>query len=183
MKTALIFKELSAHMVKGLMLHDQMADYYDFLNLHGYKRCHEYHAKCEMEGYRHLHRYYINHFHRLVEEDNVPNPDAIPASWYRYSRQEVDTGTKRTAVKAGIEKWVAWEKETKSFYERMYHELEEAGEIASANFLCGYIKAVDKELKWAERKHIDLATVDYDIGYIMGQQDHLHDWYMEKMGK
>ena len=176
-----IFRELSSHMIKGVMIHDQLADYYDFLNLHGYKRCHEYHAKCEMCGYRHLHRYYINHYNRLVEEENIPNPDTIPASWYRYTRQEVDANTKRNAVKNGIEKWVAWEKETKELYQRMYHELEELGEIAAAKMLCCYIKSVDKELKWAERKHINLETADYSIGYILGEQDHLHDWYKEKM--
>ena len=35
-----IFSKLSGHMIKGLMIHDQMSDYYDFLSLRGYKRCH-----------------------------------------------------------------------------------------------------------------------------------------------
>ena len=26
-----IFRDLSAHMVKGVMIHEQLADYYDFL--------------------------------------------------------------------------------------------------------------------------------------------------------
>lgn len=176
-----IFKELSSHMIKGVMIHEQMSDYYDFLNLHGYKRCHEYHAKCEMRGMRKLHRYFINHYNRLIEEENIENPNLIPASWYRYTRQEVDTNTKRNAVKTGIEKWVAWEKETKELYETMYDELMSLGEVASANKLSCYIHKVDKELKWATRKHINLVTADYDIGYILGEQDHLHDWYKEKM--
>ena len=38
-----IFAELGAHMIKGLMIHNQMMVYYDFLYLPGYSKCHEYH--------------------------------------------------------------------------------------------------------------------------------------------
>lgn len=176
-----IFRQLSSHMTKGVMIHEQMADYYDFLNLHGYKRCHEYRSKCEMRHLRKLHRYFINHYNRLIEEDPIQNPDVIPSSWYRYTRQEVDTNTKRNAVKTGIEKWVSWETETKALYEKMFKELMEIGEVSTANRMCCYIKGVDHELKVAQRTHIDLVTVDYDIGYIMGKQDSMHDKYKEKM--
>lgn len=176
-----VFKTMSSHMIKGIMIHEQMSDYYDFLNLHGYKRCHEYHMHCEMKNMRKLHRYFINHFNRLIEEDQIANPDSIPSSWYRYTRQEVDVNTKRSAVKTGIEKWVAWEQETKDLYQKMYKELCEIGEVAAAKKICKFIRDVDCELKWAQRKHLNLVTVDYDIGYILGEQDHLHDWYKEKM--
>ena len=176
-----IFKQISAHMIKGVMIHEQLSDYYDFLNLHGYKRCHEYHARCEMRSMRHLHRYFINHFGRLIEEEQIENPDVIPASWYRYKRDEVDVNTKRNAVKSGIEKWLAWETETKDLYQRMYKELMEIGEVAAAKKIGCLVCAVDKELKWAQRKHINLVSADYGIGYILGEQDHLHDWYKEKM--
>ena len=36
-----IFANLSAHMIEGLMIHDQMASYYKFLNLRSYAECHE----------------------------------------------------------------------------------------------------------------------------------------------
>ena len=176
-----IFRDLSTHGIKGVMLHEQMADYYDFLNLHGYKRCHEYHMFCEMKALRKLHRYFINHFNRLIEEDAFENPDAIPSSWYRYKRQDVDANTKRSAVKSGIEKWVSWEEETKDLYQKMYKELMDIGEVAAAKKVACMVHDVDCELKWAQRKHIDLVTADYSISYIMGEQNYLHDWYVDKM--
>ena len=176
-----IFSEMSGHMIKGLMFHDQMSDYYDFLSLRGYKRCHEWHYKTEMCGYRKLHRYAINHFGKLIEEKRVEDPEAIPQSWYRYNRNEVDAGTKRNAVKAGVEKWVSWEKETKALYERMYRELVGLGEDAAAIFVQKYIEDVDCELKWAERKAIELADVDYNLGFVVGEQTRLHDKYKRKM--
>ena len=168
-------------MIKGVMLHEQMADYYDFLNLHGYKRCHEYHSKCEMHSMRKLHKYYINHFNRLIEETSIDDPAVIPTSWFKYSRQDVDANTKRQAVKSGIEKWVAWEQNTKSLYQRMYNELCSIDEIAAAKKVACLIKDVDGELKWAQRRHISLVAADYDMGYILSEQRYLHDWYKEKM--
>ena len=176
-----IFSEIIAHGIKGVMTHVQLSDYYDFLNLHGYKRCHEYHAICEMKDMEHLKKYYINHYNRLIEDKPIENPAVIPASWYPYSRQDIDVPTKRSAVKSGIESWVAWEKSTKNLYEQMYTELINIGEIASAEMIAKFIHKVDKELKWATRKHIDLVTADYSISYIMGEQDHLHDWYKNKI--
>ena len=49
-----IFSKVSAHMIKGMMIHDQLASYYDFLNLHGFKRCHDYHYNKEAKAYRAL---------------------------------------------------------------------------------------------------------------------------------
>ena len=34
-----VFSRLTAHMVKGFMMHDQMATAYNFLGLKGYKKC------------------------------------------------------------------------------------------------------------------------------------------------
>lgn len=176
-----IFSELSSHMIKGLMIHDQMSDYYDFLSLRGYKRCHEYHYKTEMCSYRKLHRYFINHFGKLIEERRIDDPETIPSSWYRYNRSEVDANTKRTAVKNGIEKWVSWEKETKQLYEKAYRELMQANEEAAAIFLQHFVEYVDCELKYAERKKIELEAVDYSLAFIIGEQTKLHDKYKGKM--
>ena len=176
-----IFTELSGHMIKGLMIHDQMADYYDFLSLRGYKRAHEYHYKKEMCAYRRLHRYVIDHYGKLIEEKRIEDPEIIPQSWYRYKRDEVDAATKRNAVKNGIEKWVAWEKETKALYQMAYRELMAANENAAAIFMQKFIADVDCELKWAERKAIELNSVDYSLAFIIGEQKHIHDKYKGKM--
>lgn len=174
------FSELSAHMIKGLMIHDQMADYYDFLSLSGYKRAHEYHYKKEMCSYRKLHRYFINHFGRLIEERRIEDPEIIPSSWLRYTRKEVDAGTKRNAVKNAIEKWVSWEKETKALFEKSFRDLSAANETAAAIFIQDFIKDVDCELKFAERKQLELEAVDYSLAFIISEQKRLHDKYKRK---
>ena len=75
----------------------------------------------------------------------------------------------------------AWEKETKSLYQMAYRELMALKEEAAAIFIQHYIEAVDCELKWAERKAIELETVDYNLAFIIGEQKRLHDKYKRKM--
>ena len=172
-----IFSNISAHFIKGLMFHDQMANYYDFLQLRGYKRCHEYHFKAESCNYRKLNRYYINHYNKLIEEQRVDDPKVIPESWYKYKREDVDIQTKRQAIKSAMFKWVSWERETKEKLQQAYMQLIDENEVASAIFIGKFIEDVDCELKWAERKYIDLSSVDFDMTYILGEQKKLHDKY------
>ena len=61
-----IYGRISKHMILGMMIHDQLANYYDFLGLKGYKRCHEYHFLSETCAYRGLNRYFINHHNKLI---------------------------------------------------------------------------------------------------------------------
>lgn len=176
-----IYAELSAHMIKGLMAHEQLANYYDFLGLKGYKRCHEYHYLDETCNYRRLCRYFINHHNKLIPYKDVEDPKVIPQSWYRYTRQEVDNNTKMNAVKNGISVWVDWEKETKHLYEQMYKELIDLGEVASAMEIKKFLCCVDEELKYAERKQLDLKAIDYSLEIIVPCQKDIHEKYKAKM--
>lgn len=165
-----IYSATSEHMLKGMMLHEQLADYYLFLGLCGYKRFHERQYKLESEGYRKLHRYFIEHHHKLIRRPAVSPDDIIPQSWYSHDRFDVDTSTVRKGVKEGLERWVAWERETKMVFEQMYDELVHIGEIASAMFFREYICDVDEELKTAENYWQEKKINDYSIESIMHDQ-------------
>ena len=172
-----IFSDLSAHFIKGMMVHDQLANYYDFLSLRGYKRCHEYHFKKESCSYRKLNRFFINHYNKLIMEKSVSDPNIIPESWYRYSRDEIDVQTKKNAIKNGLEQWIRWETETLTKLQQAQLDLYDDGEVASALFINKFIKNVECELKHAKRKQIELAAVEYDMSYILGEQKRIHDEY------
>lgn len=178
-----IYGKLSQHMIQGMMIHEQLANYYDFLGLKGYKRCHEYHYLAETCNYRGLCRYYINHHNKLIPDLPVDNPEAIPKSWYKYTRQDVDTNTKRSAVKDGLDMWVKWERDTKELYEDMYKELIDIGEVASACKVKELIHDVDCELKKAERYQLNKKATDYNIESIISEQDKKHKKYQHKMEK
>lgn len=78
-----IFAKLNSHMIEGIMLHDQFASYYDFLNLVGYKRCHKYRALHEMKARRKTLEYYTSHFGKLAEDIKATDPKVIPAKLVR----------------------------------------------------------------------------------------------------
>ena len=176
-----IYADIAAHMIKGLMIHEQLANYYDFLGLEGYKRCHEYHYIEESVEYRGLCRYYINHHNRLILDKEIEAPDIIPESWYDHVRQDVDTSTKKNAVKTGLASWVDWETKTKKFYEKMWKELIDIDEVASACKIKELIHDVDKELKKATRYLLNKEAIGYDIGAIIAEQGKMHNKYKKKI--
>jgi hypothetical protein len=114
---------------------------------------------------------------------SVSDPKIIPDSWYKYTRQDVDSATKKTAVKNGLQVWVDWEKETKKLYEESYKELFDLGEIAAAMKIKELVCDVDCELKKAERYQLDKKAVDYDMITIMSEQEEFHHHYKEKAEK
>ena len=79
-------------------------------------------------------------------------------------------------------KWINWEKETKTLYQSMRLELYALGEVAAALDLDKYIMDVDKELRHAEKKLLELETIGYDIVKIMESQEELYKKYKKKLG-
>ena len=73
-------------------------------------------------------------------------------------------------MKAGLEMWIEWEKDTQKLYQELYTELIELGEIASANYVSGCINDVTEELKEAECYYLNKKIRDYDIADIMDEQ-------------
>ena len=178
-----IFTKLSGHMIKGLMVHEQLANYYDFLGLDGYRECHEYHFLKESLEYRKLCRYYVNHYNKLIPETEFENPEVIPESWYRYERKDVDISTKKNAIKQGLEMWVEWESESKRLYEDMYKEMMANGSVASAKFLSEYIADVDEELQTAVGYWISKESMGYDMSVIVSEQKDKLKKYKDKIGE
>lgn len=176
-----VFQEVSKHQLIGVMFHAQMTDYFDFLNLHGYKKMSEYHAVEEMKSYKDIHSYVLNHYNKLIRDSAFENPNVIPEGWYEHVRQDVDINTKRQSVKDAFIKWAEWEKGTKAFYSEMYKELCNQNEVAAAQRILNLVEDVDTELKWVERKLIELSSTDYSMEFIIDEQTYYFEFYKNKM--
>lgn len=171
-----VFMELSEHMLKGLMFHEEMANYFAFLCLEGYSYCHEHHYEEESKSYRKVTNYYITHYNRLVaKRGGLESPRVIPATWYGYDRKAVDANTKRNGIKDAIQAWIDWENDTKELYEEKYIELCNLKEVAAALFIKQFIEDVDCELKEAETEMLNLMAINFDMPYIMGEQEELKE--------
>lgn len=176
-----IYKKIASHQIQGMMIHEQLANYYDFLGLKGYKRCHEYHFLVETLSYRSVCRYFINHHNKMIEEDKLDNPNVIPQNWFKYKRQDVDNATRKNAVKEGLDTWLSWERDTKELYQQMYGELYNVGEFASACKIKELIESVDHELKQVERYALSKKATDYNMSDIIAEQGKKHDKYERLM--
>lgn len=176
-----IFKDIAGHMIEGMMFHQQLSEYYEFLGLPGYAECHYYHYLDESCSYHDLCKYYIVHYNKLLPADELKDPKVIPSSWYKYTRIDVDPKTKRAGVQDGLERWVKWEQDTKTLYEKMYYELINLHEIAAAHEVKQLIKAVGKEIEKSQQYHLNKQATDYDIESIISEQKSKHDEYENKM--
>lgn len=176
-----IFTEIAQHMIKGVMTHEQFSQYYLFLGLNGYSKCHYYHYLAETKSFCKLCKYYIAHHNKLIDEGRIENPHIIPDSWYSYTRQDVDSATARKAVKSGLEAWRDWEAETKRLYSTMYSELLKMGEAADAAYLMCLISDVDHELCKVEKYRLEKEKTGYDMGSILAEQKHKKEKYSEKI--
>lgn len=176
-----IFNKVGSHMMDGICYHDNLVKAYQFLGLWGYAKCQEYHYYEETQNYRHFEYYYTSHYFKLLQIEKEGRKEVFPASWYKYSAQAVDVGTKRSSVKDLIAKWIEWEKETKKLYEEMYLELTNLREIAAAIELQKYIKDVDKELSWAQKEQLNLEAIGYNLDVIIDWQADIKKEYKGKI--
>jgi hypothetical protein len=176
-----IFIDIINHLLKGVMVHDELANYYDFLALEGYSKCHEYHSIVENRTYRQVMRYYINRYNKFLPEPSVQPANIIPASWKGYTRQDVDVKTRQTAVKTGLEEWLKWEKNTKAFLQERYNNLTALNEIAAAEMVKKLIKDVDEELYSIEQYHLFKQAINYDMVSIINEQQAKLNHYNSKI--
>jgi hypothetical protein len=166
-----IFGLMSQHMIQGMMVHAQMADYFRFLGLEGYAQCHEYHFLAETKNYRKLSQYYTKHYNKLILDLPIENPHIIPSDWSQYTRYEVSSDIRKNSVIAGFEKWLDWETKTKKIYEMYCKELFNNNEFGSMVEIENYVRDVDKEIKDVHQKIISLKSVDYDMSDIHNEQE------------
>ena len=66
-----LYSELINRMKQGVEMHEQLADYYGFLNLPGYQKCHEYQMLCELLTYRKAKHEYMREYNQLVPMTNM----------------------------------------------------------------------------------------------------------------
>ena len=176
-----VFAEINARQTAALMMHDQMADYFDFLGLSGYKRLHLYQYFAESKERRDVAHYYINHHGKLIPDRFEGNVQMIPESWRSANRMSVGKSTKQKAVEDGFSVYLGWEQATKDVYQKYATALREQGYVADAIFVDRLVEDVDNELERLERIITDLITSGYDPVYIVESQKELHDKYKKKM--
>lgn len=165
-----IFTKIINRMVEGVMTHEELANYYQFLGLPAYSKCHEKHFFQENKSYRKIYNYYIKTYNSLIQNVNVVIPEVIPTSWYQYTRQDVDMKTKQTAVKQGLDMWLSWEIGTYELYQNLYQELIKINKINDAEMVKSLITDVKEEIDQIQQYKLNKIATNYDMVYIIEEQ-------------
>lgn len=166
-----IFAKVIHHQLEGVMFHDDMSKYYRFLGLCGYAEDHKNRFIEESHCYTKMCEFYMENYGKIPKELPVEKTNYIPSSWYAHTRMDVDTSTKRSAVKSGLEKWVEWETKTKDIYQKMIKELADIGEVRAAIFLGDILLDVCEELSDAQRYLRIKMDLDFAIEDIISDQE------------
>lgn len=178
-----IFNRLMNHLLEGMMVHEQLANYFNFLVLEGFKCCHDYHFLSETLSFRRIQRYYIEHYNKLLSAPQPNTIEVIPPNWYNTTRQEMNSNLKQESVKKGMLAWRNWEYETKKLYEQLYKDLISIDEIASAEQVRKLVVDVDEELAEVEQMQLEILSTDVDLSMIVPEQKTLCKEYTKKINK
>lgn len=177
MTVAEIFSKIAGLYLKGIMFHSDMARYFNFLNLCGYKKMHEHEFRNQNEKFMKLQNYYTEHYQKLLPDNNLTGETVIPANWYNYKRSDVNAADKKNAVKMAFAKWVEWEYHVKQELTEYVKALREAGECAAACEIEQELCNLAEETKHAESIHITLKSMDYPLDYIESVQSIFKEKY------
>lgn len=176
-----VFGIVVARMTEALMLHDDMSNMYDFLNLRGYKRVHETQFFKEAVSRKKFIRFVLNHYSFIPKKNEVKRINIIPHDWYNYERKDVSTQIRKQAVEHSFGQYMEWERESKEIYEACAKRLYELGELDAYCYMLEIVKCVGNELKELERMLLSLKSVSFDILYIESEQEKIHDKYREEL--
>lgn len=174
-----IFTKLDKIKLEKLMRHLEMADVMDFMNLHGFKRQSEYYYFKENIDLRCIHRYAVNHFGKMIYNNENVNVRLKPSTWEGHTRNEVDKALREKYAKQFFYDWLEYDKSIKKIIFSLYNEMYKVNLCASEKIMC-FLKDLEEELKYLERDYLKYEAISWDSKYLMMIQDEIHECYKVK---
>lgn len=172
-----VYAAINARQVTAMMFHSEMADLFGFLNLDGFKEMHEHQFLCESASFRAIRNYFMTHYGKLLPDEEVYPVEVIPDDWYRYKRTEVTAEVRKQAVKAAVEQYLDWEKETKEFYSQMASLLMSWKKTPDFGKVNDLVQEVCEEIKRVEHLYLELKSVNYETEHVLAMQPKLSRKY------
>lgn len=167
-------------LLDGVMFHEQMSIYYNFLGLNGFSKCHKYHYLSELKSYNCLLEYYINKYNKLIKVKPNTDINIIPQNWYKFTKLDVDVSNIRSGIKTGLSKWLEWENETLNIFTEAYKYVFDV-DVTFGFLLKELIYDVECEIKTINESILKNKAIDYDIIVIMSEQDAYCKKYKNKI--
>ncbi|MGN1301219.1 MAG: hypothetical protein ACI4U9_01655, partial [Clostridia bacterium] len=161
-----VYQKFIDHQLVGIMLYEEASNCMDLLNLHGYKRAFEYFAMEEFCERKHIDRYFINHYGKLLKENNVEKISIIPAQYYNASREEIGKEYKKDYIKTSLAKVKDYYKQTIGFLNIAIKQSVEENKIEDMCLFKNRLECYNQRLKKLNRHLVLLNDINYDLGTI-----------------
>ncbi|MEG3013136.1 MAG: hypothetical protein RR795_01590 [Cetobacterium sp.] len=182
MQPAEIMNEICDRKLDGLMVHSDCADIFNLLNLHGFKRKHEYRHFEEEKEFVSIKKWIIERYGVIPSLHNGERFEINPKNVKQDGRRgKISKDNKILVIKSVFEELIKWEEETLEFLSECYKILSHHYHIADAKRVCELIEATDIEIKKLKREYHELKDVDFDLIFIYQMQKRIHDHHKEKM--
>lgn len=170
MTTHNIFTKLANRMVGAMMVHTQLTELFNFIDLESDAKRQKKQLHEETDGLLKLEKYAAQHHHILITSDNPPQVDILNLGMLKQPNDELSPDNKIYLIQYAMKEWIEWEKESKIIYEDAYRNLVDLSEIAAAEFVLRYVRDVDKELRDAELLYRVRDAIDWDLATIYDKQ-------------
>ena len=149
---------------EGLMYHDEMTDYYTFLNLGLLKKIHRRQTEEELRALQKVKCDFITAFGVFPDYD-ITDPKAIPASWMQKTSDEADEPSLKILIQANLMKYLQWEEETCKIYKASAKTLKENMNFHLHREVCEMIEDVQKEIHEIKELQSEAMLYDYCPSY------------------
>lgn len=173
MTTHNVFTKLANRMVGAMMIHTQLTELFNFIDLKLDAKRQEKQLHEESSGLLKLEKYATQHHHILITSDNPPQVDILNLSMLKQPNDKLSPDNKIYLIQYAMKEWIEWERGSKIMYEDAYRNLVDMSEIATADFVLQYVRDVDKELRDAELLYRVRDAIDWDLATIYDKQARL----------
>lgn len=173
MTTHNIFTKLANRMVGAMMVHTQLTELFNFIDLEADAKRQKKQLHEETDGLLKLEKYAAQHHHILITSDNPPQVDILNFDILERPNDKLSPDDKIHLIQYAFKEWIEWEKKSKVIYEDSYRNLIDMSEIATADFVLQYVRDVDKELRDAEFLYRVRDAIDWDLPTIYDKQARL----------
>lgn len=173
MTTHNVFTKLANRMVGAMMVHTQLTELFNFIDLEADAKRQKKQLHEETDGLLKLEKYAAQHHHILITSDNPPQVDILNFDILERPNDKLSPDDKIHLIQYALKEWIEWEKKSKVIYEDSYRNLIDMSEIATADFVLQYVRDVDKELRDAEFLYRVRDAIDWDLPTIYDKQARL----------
>ena len=177
-----IYQKYIDNQLVGIMLYEQLSNCMDFLGFEGYKREFEYYHFEETIERKHFMRYYINHYSKLLKDQQINQIEIIPSQYYNYEREDITKEYKMKYLKESFLTLREYYINTIELLNQLIKDLVNKNVIQDMYIFKDRLECYCQRLKYLDRHLMHLEDIGYNINTIKTFiQPELHEQYRNKM--